>query len=225
MHVVVVGAGVIGAAVAFRLAQAGARVTVLESADRVGTGTSGRSFAWTNSNGKLPRAYHDLNVAGMQAHAALADEFGATPWWHCGGNLDWRASATSRTELAERVERLRAWGYAVEWLTPAQLRELAPDIDLKTVGDAPIAFYPLEGWLDPIVYVHAMLRAAAASGAVVWTLAHVEQVLVDGGRARGVALRGGQEVEADWVVNCAGRWADTLAVVGVPHLRLPLAPT
>jgi glycine/D-amino acid oxidase-like deaminating enzyme len=79
MDVVVVGAGVIGAAVAFRLAQAGARVTVLEGADRVGAGTSGRSFAWTNSNGKTPREYHDLNVAGLQAHAALGGEFGSTP--------------------------------------------------------------------------------------------------------------------------------------------------
>jgi glycine/D-amino acid oxidase-like deaminating enzyme len=102
---------------------------------------------------------------------------------------------------------------------------MEPDIDVKTVGDAPIAFYPLEGWLDPIVYVHAMLRAAAAHGAVVRTLAHVELVLVDDGRARGVALRGGQKVEADWVVNCAGRWADTLAALDVPRLRLPLAPT
>jgi glycine/D-amino acid oxidase-like deaminating enzyme len=225
MDVVVVGAGVIGAAVAYRLAQAGARVTVLESADRVGAGTSGRSFAWTNSNGKTPRAYHDLNVAGMRAHAALGDEFEATPWWHDGGNLAWRATESARAELGDRVERLRSWGYAVEWLTPDQLQELEPDIDLKTVGDAPIAFYPLEGWLDPIVYMHAMLRAAAAHGAVVQTRAHVEQVLVERGRARGVALRGGQKVQADWIVNCAGRWADTLAVVDVPWLRVPLAPT
>jgi glycine/D-amino acid oxidase-like deaminating enzyme len=225
MDVVVVGAGVIGAAVAFRLAEAGARVTVLESADRVGAGTSGRSFAWTNSNGKTPRAYHDLNVAGMQAHRALGEEFGATPWWHGGGNLDWRATASARAELTDRVERLQAWAYEVEWVTPARLHELEPDIDLRTVGDAPIAFFPLEGWLDPIVYVHAMLRAAGAHGAIVRTRAHVEQVLVDGGRARGVALRGGQRVAADWVVNCAGRWADTLAVVDMPRLRVPLAPT
>ncbi|MBV8987320.1 MAG: FAD-dependent oxidoreductase, partial [Solirubrobacterales bacterium] len=66
MDIIVVGAGVIGAAVAYRLAQAGARVTVLEAAERIGQGTSGRSFAWTNSNEKGPRLYHDLNVAGMR---------------------------------------------------------------------------------------------------------------------------------------------------------------
>jgi len=211
--------------VAFRLALAGAQVTVLEGADRVGAGTSGRSFAWINSNAKTPRAYHELNVSGMQAHAALGDEFGSTPWWHGGGNLDWRATDLARAELAERVERLRAWGYPVEWVTPDRLHELEPDLAVKAVGDAPIAFYPREGWLDPIVYAHAMLRAAVANGAVVRTRAHVEHVLVDSGRARGVALRGGQTVEGDWVVNCAGRWADTLAIVDMPRLRLPLAPT
>jgi glycine/D-amino acid oxidase-like deaminating enzyme len=87
---IVIGAGVMGASVAYRLAQAGAGVTVLE-ATRVGGGTSGTSFAWTNAHKKPPKPYHDLNVAGMKAHAALADEFGATPWWHGGGSLEWVA--------------------------------------------------------------------------------------------------------------------------------------
>src|SRR6516225_4868095 len=71
---IVIGAGVIGASVAYRLAEAGAAVTVLEAA-RIGGGTSGSSFAWTNAHSKPPRPYHDLNIAGMKAHAALADEF------------------------------------------------------------------------------------------------------------------------------------------------------
>src|SRR5258707_11688180 len=78
---IVIGAGVMGASVAYRLAQAGASITVLE-AKRIGGGTSGISFAWTNANKKPPKPYHDLNVAGMKAHSPLADEFGAPPWWH-----------------------------------------------------------------------------------------------------------------------------------------------
>jgi FAD dependent oxidoreductase len=213
MRVVVVGAGVIGAAVAFRLAQAGATVTVLESAERVGAGTSVRSFAWTNSNQKTPRAYHDLNVAGMTAHAALADEFGAIPWWHGGGSIDWCADDASRAEQAARVERLRSWGYAAKWISAAEVHELEPDLDLVQIGDAPIAFYPTEGWLDPIVYVHAMLTMARRHGASVRIGAHVEHVSVVRGRVQGVALRGGEHVGADVVVNCTGRWADTLGVV------------
>ena len=81
-----------GASVAYRAALAGASVTVLE-AGRLGGGTSSCSFAWTNSNEKTPRAYYELNLAGMQAHAALAEEFGGTPWWHGGGCVEWEAPA------------------------------------------------------------------------------------------------------------------------------------
>jgi hypothetical protein len=50
----------------------------------VGGGTPGINFAWTNGHDKPPYLYHDLNVAGMKAHAELHDEFGATAR-HTGG--------------------------------------------------------------------------------------------------------------------------------------------
>jgi glycine/D-amino acid oxidase-like deaminating enzyme len=161
----------------------------------------------------------------MRAHAALRDEFGELPWWHGGGSMDWAATDAERAAQAHKVERLLAWDYAAEWITREQLHELEPDIDLAAVGDAAIAFFPEEGWLDPIVYLHAMLRAAHQHGATVRTNAHVERVLCSGGRVEGVVLRGGERLAADVVVNCTGRWADQLEVADRPALRLPLAPT
>ena len=155
---IVIGAGVMGASVAYRLAQAGADVTVLE-ATRVGGGTSGISFAWTNAHRKPPKPYHDLNVGGMKAHAALRDEFGATPWWHGGGSLEWEPEP-DRAAQRENVEQLQSWGYAAEWIDHKQVLELEPDIDPAVIGDAPVAYFPEEGWLDPVVYAHAMLSAA-----------------------------------------------------------------
>ena len=57
-----------------------------------GAGTSGASFAWTNSFGKIPRDYHDLNVAGMEEHAALAKELPGGGWLHQDGALAWEDS-------------------------------------------------------------------------------------------------------------------------------------
>src|SRR5256885_17164701 len=85
---IVIGAGVMGASVAYRLAQAGAGVTGLE-ATRVGGGTSGISFAWTNAHRKPPKPYNDLNVGGMKEHATVGDEFCATPLWDGGGSTGW----------------------------------------------------------------------------------------------------------------------------------------
>jgi glycine/D-amino acid oxidase-like deaminating enzyme len=219
--VIVIGAGVMGASAAFRLAEAGAAVLVLE-AGRVGGGTSGISFAWTNAHNKPPRPYHDLNVAGMKAHAALRDEFGATPWWHAGGSLEWEPAERRATQAAN-VERLQSWGYAAEWITPAQLHDLEPDIDLATVGDAPIAYFPEEGWLDPVLYAHAMLAAARRHGARLVCGARVTEIVLSGDRVTGARTEDGTLHEADVVVNCAGRWAnEPMREAG---LQLPLAPT
>ena len=70
---VVIGAGIIGACLALRLAEAGAEVTLLDQ-DQPGQATSRWSFAWLNSNDKSPRAYHELNHAGLRAWATLAGQ-------------------------------------------------------------------------------------------------------------------------------------------------------
>ncbi|MGK9169749.1 FAD-binding oxidoreductase [Inquilinus limosus] len=219
--IIVIGAGVIGASVAYRLAQGGASVTVLE-ATRIGAGTSGTSFAWVNSHGKTPRAYHDLNVAGMKAHAALREEFDATPWLHLNGCLEW-ADEAGQAAQRQRFERLRDWGYAAEWITGAQLRELAPDIDPAAVGDAPVAWFPEEGWVDPVVYAQAMLAAARRLGARVEIGARVVRVELRAGRVAGVTTADDTTHATDLVVNCTGRWADDAGFD--PVLRIPLAPT
>ena len=219
---IVIGAGVMGASVAYGLAQAGAAVTVLE-ATRIGGGTSGISFAWTNAHKKPPKPYHDLNVAGMRAHAALADEFGATPWWHGGGSLEW-AAEPDRADQRENIEQLQSWGYAAEWITERQVQELEPDIDQATIGDAPVAFFPEEGWLDPVVYAHAMLSAAQRRhGAKIICGARVTDLIMAGDRVTGVRTADGTQYEADAVVNCAGRW--TNEATRDAGLHLPLAPT
>lgn len=219
---IVIGAGVMGASVAYRLAQAGADVTVLEAA-RVGGGTSGISFAWTNAHRKPPRPYHALNVAGMKAHAALSEEFGATPWWHGGGSLEWEAEP-DRAAQRQNVEQLQSWGYAAEWIDHKQVLELEPDIDPAVIGDAPAAYFPEEGWLDPVPYAHAMLSAARRRHhARLICPARVVDLVMKSDRVVGVRLADGTQLEADMVVNCAGRWTND--VVQEAGMHLPLAPT
>jgi D-hydroxyproline dehydrogenase subunit beta len=83
----VIGAGVLGASVAVRLAEAGISVTLLDQ-DQPGRGTSRWSFAWLNSNDKGPRPYHDLNHAGLQAWADLAPHLDGPSWYRPVGHLE-----------------------------------------------------------------------------------------------------------------------------------------
>ncbi|MBV8837316.1 MAG: FAD-binding oxidoreductase [Alphaproteobacteria bacterium] len=222
MKAIVIGAGIVGSGVAYRLAEAGADVTILE-ADRVGAGTSGISFAWTNSHGKEPRAYHDLNVAGMKAHAALAEEFPDQTWFHQTGSIEWRKSAQEREVMTRNFERLKSWGYAIEWIDRQELAALEPDIDIERVGDAIIAYCREEGYIDPVVYSDVMIKAAQKCGAKLKTGVKVTDVAMRNGAVTGAKGEDGTLYEADIVINCAGRWADTVA--REPGLQLPLAPT
>jgi glycine/D-amino acid oxidase-like deaminating enzyme len=219
---IVVGAGVVGTSVAYRLAQAGASVTVLE-AGQVGSGASGASFAWLNANPKPPRAYHNLNVAGMRAHVALRDEFGSAPWWHGGGNIEWFADEAKREAQRQKVELLRSWGYAAEWLTLAELRTLEPGIDHRAVGDGPVALYPDEGWVDGVTYAQAMLQGAQRAGATARLGVTVAGVVLDGHRVTGVKTAAGDTVSAGTVINCAGASANDAAAR--PDLTIPMTPT
>ncbi|SDR15016.1 Glycine/D-amino acid oxidase [Rhizobiales bacterium GAS191] len=222
MKAIVIGAGIVGSGVAYRLAEAGVEVTILE-ADRVGGGTSGISFAWTNSHGKEPRHYHDLNVAGMKAHAALAEEFPGQTWFHPSGSVAWRKTPQDREAMTRNFERLKSWGYAIEWIDRKRLAELEPDIDIDRVGDAIITYCPQEGYVDPVVYADAMVKAAQKRGAKLKTGVKVVDVETRNGNVTGVKGEDGSRHEADIVVNCAGRWAARVAQE--PGLKLPLAPT
>jgi glycine/D-amino acid oxidase-like deaminating enzyme len=218
---IVIGAGVLGTSTAFRLAEAGLNVTVLE-ATRVGAGTSGTSFAWLNSNGKTPRAYHDLNAAGLQAHFALREMFPSTPWLHEGGSLE-VAGYETIAALQAKIARLSEWGYAAEQISPAQLAEIEPEIDLGAVGDCAIGWFPNDGWIDPVLFSQAMIRAAQHRGATLHIGTKVDALSIAAGRVVGVVTTDGRRFDADVVVNCAGRFCNE---AGPPsEFRIPLRPT
>ncbi|WP_262300313.1 NAD(P)/FAD-dependent oxidoreductase [Microvirga sesbaniae] len=217
---IVIGAGVVGASIAFRLAQGGAKVTVIEAGD-IGGGTSSTSFAWVNAHDKSPRVYHDLNVAGMGAHRRLAEELDGD-WYHESGCLEWREAGDQEAHVTN-VERLQGWGYKARWISADQALSLAPFIDAGTIGEAPVAFFPEEGWVDTASYVRGLLAAASALGTTVVTRTRVSGVEWAGKKVVGVRTETGTSYRADTVVNCMGRWADDPVLP--EELRVPMNPS
>ncbi|KKB12149.1 hypothetical protein VE25_08830 [Devosia geojensis] len=227
MKAIVVGGGVIGASIAYSMSQGGAEVTLVE-AGRVGAGTSSTSYAWVNACEKLTsRAYFELNWAGVRSHCKLAEEFEGANWLHRPGVVQWQDAGAEAAGFDEgdfdKFERLREWGYPVEKIDAQTLAELEPDIDLGTFNEDGALYYPEDGWLDGPVYAGAMVAAARARHSLKVVKGKVTGLLVRGGAAAGVTLENGETIEADVVVNSAGRWANE--VVGNPEHELPLAPT
>lgn len=222
MHVVVVGAGIVGSSVAYECAKAGAKVTVLE-AGRISGATSAVSFAWTNATTKTPRAYYDLNVAGMRAHLELKRDFGTTPWLSRTGSVEWRNRTDDQPAYLENFQQMKDWGYGVDWISREALAVMEPDVNVAGIGDGPISYFPEEGWVDPALYCAWLLRAAKARwNAEVHEFARVADVLTEAGRVQSVRTTAGTSFRADAVVNCTGGWAD--AVLGDAQ-GIPLAST
>jgi glycine/D-amino acid oxidase-like deaminating enzyme len=217
----VIGAGVLGVCVAARLADAGIRVTLLDRA-QPGRAATRSSFAWLNANQKVPRAYHDLNHAGMRAWSELAASLGGAAWYRPAGNIEWAASAAGRAQLAARVRRLAGWAYPARLIDAAEAAGLEPSLRLpRPTPDT--AWFPDEGYLLTEPLVTQLVGHAVQHGATVLT---GEQGLVVGLDAAGGAVRtaGGQVIPADAVVCCAGRWVPELAALAAATCPVPLGP-
>jgi glycine/D-amino acid oxidase-like deaminating enzyme len=215
---VIVGAGIIGTALAARLAEHGAAVTIVE-ADQPGRGTSASSLAWINANDKPPRAYHDLNVAGIHAWRHWASRLGGD-WFRSGGSLHW-ADANGAERLAEHVAALAAWEYPAELLSPAQALQLEPDLAIPP-DVREVAYFPDEAYLLTVPAIQTLLRFAVEHRANLITGDAVVEIEVTGSGVNGVRLATGAAIEADTVILCAGWQTPSLAAqIGVD---VPLVP-
>jgi len=221
---IVIGAGMIGASVAFRLAAGGARVAVT-GGGRIAGGTSAASFAWFNSAEKRPLGYHQLNVAGMAEWRSLAEELELGAWVHRSGGIAWAEDEAGREALREQVARLSRWGYGVELLSPAMARRhWAPDLVFAPDRVQEVAVMPDEGWVAAVPVIHALLERVARARGHVAAEARVTGLPRSGDRVLGVETAEGERWEAGWVVNCAGPAADrvaALAGVALPLRREP----
>jgi glycerol-3-phosphate dehydrogenase len=190
--VVVIGGGVVGAAVAYALARRGVASIVLEAEDELALAASG-----TNS-GILHTGFDSepgaLETQLILRSAALRDgilaELGV-PVLRCGALLRSRRGDDAAI-IAGLARRARANDVAVG---------LAQDGGLEVPGEAVT---------DPVAYALALAGAAAAAGAEVRTGARVEAIdRVDGGLV--VHATGGHDVACAAAVNCAGLHADAVA--------------
>ena len=214
-----IGAGVLGASVAARLAGAGMRVTLLE-ADQPGRGTTRWSFAWVNSNDKGPRPYHDLNHAGLRAWAELAPDLDGAAWYRPAGHVELAADGA---ELAARVERLASWGYPARLIDAAEAEGLEPAL-LPPDQQATAAWFPEEAYLLTEPLIARLVAHLTSQGGTVLTGEPGRVTALDTGPGHTPRVRtaAGAAIEADEVICCAGRWTPALAALAGAPGTVPL---
>jgi glycine/D-amino acid oxidase-like deaminating enzyme len=208
-HVIVVGAGIIGASIAWHLTRDGARVTVVAE-DNGGVATP-CSFAWINASWGNPDFYFRFRHRAMSEWKRLASELPGLPLAWCGG-ISWDLPPERLEAFATQH---RAWGYGIERIGHDEIRALEPylvdrpDIALSVAE---------EGAVEPVAAARMLLADAEARGATVRT-AVVRDLMRQGERISGVVTSSGL-IEADHIVLASGAGSPPLtASIGI---TLPL---
>jgi glycine/D-amino acid oxidase-like deaminating enzyme len=216
---IVVGAGVLGLTVAEHLAAKGGEVLLLDRGEP-GSGTSRTSFAWLNSNSKVPPSYQRLNVAGVRAFQGLIGQPHTDAWLHLNGRIEWGVGAEETTAIARAAETMRAQDYPVEQITPAAARRMEPD--LRVPDEAGVWLWPSEGYVIPELYLDWLQDRARSYGVRIAAGREVVGFDLGDGVVHGIILDDGQSLQADRIVICVGRWTEgLLAPIGV---HVPMEP-
>src|SRR5215207_4984633 len=216
--VVVVGAGVVGAACAYHLAAAGVRVRLLERS-HVGAGSSGACegnvLAWDKElERELP-----LALRSAEAWADLADQLPDDFEYDRKGSVVVAETEEELSAAAERSRVLAGLGVPGEVLDAAALRREEPHAAHDLPGGV---LYPGDAQLEPRLATAALVRAAVAHGAELLTDTAVKRIVRGAdGRASGIETGAGI-IAAGAVVVAAGVWAP--ALLETAGLTVPVTP-
>lgn len=232
MQVAVAGGGIFGQVIGWRLALRGHQVTLVEP---VGPGHAGSA---SGDRSRIVRALYDEPCFSEAGHASLAlwsrwsEELGAPLIAPIGVIYidragDAPAALAFRAWLDRGVANLRALGAVVEELTPTEARRRWPALSVDEV--ARVVLEPAGGFGRPALSCRAIARASLSTGRVRFVTAAVEQVVMEGGAARGLQVidrRGAcSTLAADAVVIAAGYHGVRLVeALGGPSLGIRRLP-
>ena len=222
-QVVIVGAGVGGASIAWHLAQAGcADVLVIERSEI----TSGSTF---HSAGLVGQLRGSLPLTRMMMHSvdvyrrleAESVDTGRSPGWREVGSLRIASTPARMEELTRQHGWAKTFGLPMDLVGPTEARELFPLMDPKGVLGG--VWLPTDGYLDPSGLTYAFIGGAKSLGVTVETGVRVTGFETDDGRVQAVLTDHGR-VEAETVVLACGMYTpDVAALIGIHVPIVPMA--
>jgi glycine/D-amino acid oxidase-like deaminating enzyme len=211
-RVVVIGAGIVGSAIAMHLAERHLDPVVVDPG-RAEQTTSARSFASLSAFGTDPVGYYELACAGLAGWSGWAERLGEVGFRR-GGQVRWAADPAQGRELAEQTGRARSRGYPVMPVGEAELRGLLPAAEPGPVAAA--CYAPRDGQVEPGLVVAACRAATAAAGGCL-LLGESARVRLDD---EGIGVEVGEQVlRPATVVLAAG--AESVAVARAVGLDIP----
>ena len=223
--VVIVGGGVVGLGIAWRLAQHEASVALFDRAE-AGSGASRAAAGMLAVCAEAEPGEENLIALGRRSQALWPDfaveleRVARQPVdLRREGTLVVALTADDQARMHHHLEFQQALKLPVEWISAQEARRREPH--LAAIAGA--VWSPEDHQVDNRKLAAALKTAAANAGARIHEHQPVRRILVEGDRAVGVELADGAEVRADRVVLAAGAWSR--GIEGLPAaLRPPVRP-
>jgi glycine oxidase len=224
--VVIIGAGVIGLGIAWRLAS---RCAVVEVFDRAaaGAGATHAAAGMLAACAEAEPGEEALTALGRESQARWPS-FAAEVLKASGIDVELRTEGTlvvaltadDQARLHHQLVFQHKLGLPLEWITAAETRRREPHLAGKLAG---AVWSPEDHHVDNRKLASALRIAAESTGAIIREHAPVKEISIRGGRAEGVILADETKVSADVVVLAAGAWSRCIAGIP-PEQRPPVRP-
>jgi len=223
--VLIIGAGLIGLGIAWRLSQRGAAVTLFDRA-AAGSGASHAAAGMLAICAEAEPGEEALITLGRRSQALWPD-FAAELEMLTGQAVDLRREGTlvvaltadDQARIQHHLEFQQSLALPVEWISAREARRREPH--LASITGA--VWSPEDHQVDNRKLVTALKLACENAGGDIQEHRPVRRILVANGRAVGIELADGSEHRAEVVVLAAGAWSR--AIEGLPApLRPPVRP-
>ena len=212
--VVVIGAGISGAATGYYLAKQGRKVIVLER-DFPCAGSTGRCIG-----GIRAQFTHDLTIRVMlesiRMFSQLHDELHDDVEWYQGGYLFLAFDEKRKQAFLDAIAIQSTYGLKVDFISPDDCRQVVPGLD--TSGLLGGAYCPTDGQANPFKVTYGYLEGIKRLGGQVVADAEVRAVNRRGDRVVSVTTHKGEEFCGDQILNAAGCWADDVGRLAGIHV-------
>ena len=218
-HILVVGAGLIGASIAYHLSILGAKVTVIDKQGPASHASRG-TFAWINASyAKQPQHYHSLSQQSVEAWHQLQQQLNIPVKW--GGSLEWFSGEARQQKLIRQIVEQQNWGEPAGIISAAQASSLEPHVDFT--GASNIAFSENDGAVDPVLATRILLQASTSMGAQLIYPSELSDTLYDGTRLVAAKTTTGR-IMADKIVLATGAATEIvkkIAKIDIPQRSTP----
>jgi len=216
--IVIIGAGAIGASIAYQLGRRGARDVVVLERDQVGAGSTSKAAGGIRVQ-FATRVEIEFSLRGIAFFKRFEDEMGVPCDFHQEGYLFVVTDEATLARFRANVALQRSMGADVRLIAPDDARALVPALK---VDDALAAVWgPADGHASPNDVVQAYATQARARGVRVVEDTPVTGIVVERGRVAGVQTPAGT-IATRLVVNAAGPWAPLVGRMA--GLQLPVDP-